>query len=196
MRKENDMRKNLLVSLVATPLLLLAAAAALDARSKPAERFRAFAASLGTGRSAIVDILITRWSTDEERDSLLAALQDGGQNRLLDALTRVRPAVGNIRLAGQLGWSLYFARNNVQPDGSRHITMATNRSVAWAEIANATRSRDFQFTFIELHLEKDGNGVGKIVPAARVLWNKDTKTIEIENFNALPVDLLQVRVQP
>ncbi|HEX7251737.1 MAG TPA: hypothetical protein VF376_02565, partial [Thermoanaerobaculia bacterium] len=79
-------------------------------------------------------------------------------------------------------------------DGSRHIVMATNRSVAWGEIANSTRSTQYQFTLVEIHLDKDGKGEGKIVPAARVLWDKDKKTIEIENFNALPVDLINVSV--
>jgi hypothetical protein len=30
------------------------------------------------------------------------------------------------------------------------------------------------------------------VPAAKVTWDKDAKRIEIENYTALPVDLLQV----
>jgi hypothetical protein len=186
------MRRNSLVSMLAIPFLLVASA--LGAKDKPIERFRAFAASLGTGKSAVVDMFINRWSTDQERESLLGALQEGGQNKLLDVLTRVRPPVGNIRLSGRLGWDLYYARNNVQPDGSRHIVMATNRSVAWGEIANSTRSTQYQFTLVEIHIDKDGKGEGKIVPAARVLWDKDKKKIEIENFSALPVDLINVSV--
>jgi hypothetical protein len=33
------------------------------------------------------------------------------------------------------------------------------------------------------------------VPAAKVTWDKDAKRIEIENYNALPVDLLQVKAE-
>jgi len=185
------MRRNSLGYLLAIPCLLLAAAA-LGAKSKPIERFRAFAASLGTGKSGVVEMYINRWSTDQEREALLTTLQESGQDKLLDTLTRVRPPVGNIRISGKLGWDLYYARNNVLPDGSRHIVMATNRSVAWGEIANGTRSTHYQFTVVELHLDKDGKGEGKVVPAARVLWDKEKKTIEIENYNALPVDLIQV----
>ena len=185
------MRRKSLGYLLAIPCLLLAAAA-LGAKSKPIERFRAFAASLGTGKSGVVEMYINRWSTDQEREALLTTLQESGQDKLLDTLTRVRPPVGNIRISGKLGWDLYYARNNVLPDGSRHIVMATNRSVAWGEIANGTRSTHYQFTVVELHLDKDGKGEGKIVPAARVLWDKEKKKIEIENYNALPVDLIQV----
>jgi len=186
------MRRNSLGYLLAVPFLLLAAVAALGEKSKPIARYRAFAASLERGRSGTVEMYINRWSTDQERDALLTTLQESGQDKLLDALTRIRPPVGNMRIAGRLGWDLYFARNNVQPDGSHHIIMATNRSVAWGEIANGTRSTQYQFTLVELHLDKDGKGEGKVVPAARVLWDKEKKKIEIENYNALPVDLIQV----
>jgi hypothetical protein len=189
--EEKAMKRNSPGYLLVIPCLLLAAVAVLGA-TKPIERFRAFAASLGTGKSGVVDIYINRWSTDQEREALLTTLQESGQNKLLDTLTRVRPPVGNIRISGKLGWDLYYARNNVLPDGSRHIVMATNRSVAWGEIANGTRSTHYQFTVVELHLDKDGKGEGKIVPAARVLWDKENKKIEIENYNALPVDLIQV----
>ena len=185
------MRRNSLGYLLAIPCLVLAAAAAIGA-DKPIERFRAFAASLGTGKSAVVEMYINRWSTDQEREALLSALQESGQNKLLDVLTSVRPPVGNIRIAGKRGWDLYYARNNVLPDGSRHIVMATNRSVAWGEVSQGTRSMQYQFTVVELHIDKDGKGEGKIVPAARVLWDKEKKTIEIENYGALPVDLIQV----
>src|SRR5262249_10258808 len=168
------MRRNSLGYLLAIPCLLLAAAALGD-KSKPIERYRCFAASLGTGKSGVVEIYINRWSTDQERDTLLTTLQESGQDKLLDVLTRVRPPVGNMRISGRLGWVLYFARNRVQPDGSRHVVLATNRSVAWGEIANGTRSTNYQFTLVELHLDKDGKGEGKIVPAARVLWDKEQK---------------------
>jgi hypothetical protein len=190
--EEKAMRRNSVGYLLAIPCLLLAAAAAIGASDKPIERFRAFAASLGTGKSAVVEMYINRWSTDQEREALLSALQESGQNKLLDVLTSVRPPVGNIRIAGKRGWDLYYARNNVLPDGSRHIVMATNRSVAWGEVSQGTRSMQYQFTVVELHIDKDGKGEGKIVPAARVLWDKEKKKIEIENYSALPVDLIQV----
>lgn len=34
-----------------------------------------------------------------------------------------------------------------------------------------------------------------MVPAAKVTWDNATKTIEIENYNILPVDLLSVTVE-
>ncbi|MGE5277460.1 MAG: hypothetical protein ACM3SU_10735, partial [Acidobacteriota bacterium] len=79
-------------------LLLLAGTVFLPAeKAKPIETFRAFAASLGTGRASAVDITINRWSTDEEREMLLTTLQEFGPDKLLDALMKIRPPVGYMR---------------------------------------------------------------------------------------------------
>ena len=51
---------------------------------------------------------------------------------------------------------------------------------------------DYQFTIIELRLGANGEGEGKIVPAAKVTWDHEAKRLEIENYNALPVDLTKV----
>ena len=174
--------------------LILASAAwrVALAADKPIERFQAYAISLGTGRSAVVDIVINRWSTDAERDMLLTTLQEFGQDKLLDTLMKIRPPVGYIRRATSVAWDLYYARNHAMPDGSRRVVCATNRPVNFREASNNARSMDYQFTVIELHIGSNGEGEGKIVPAAKVTWDRDAKRIELENYNALPVDLTKV----
>ena len=54
---------------------------------------------------------------------------------------------------------------------------------------------DHRVTIIELHLDAKGKGEGKIVEAAKLTWDKDAKKLEIENYDPLPVDLLQVKVK-
>jgi hypothetical protein len=39
---------------------------------------------------------------------------------------------------------------------------------------------------------QERQGQGKPVPAAKVSWDTKAKKIEIENYNALPVDLVNV----
>jgi hypothetical protein len=148
--------------------------------------------SLGTGKAGVVDITISRWSTDEEREMLLTTLQEFGQDKLLAALEKIRPPVGYMRTPNSIGYDLYYARNNPQADGSRKVVLATNRRVSFREAANDTRSMQYQFTLIEIHIDKNGKGEGKLVPAAKVSWDTKTKKIEIENYNALPVDLTNV----
>jgi hypothetical protein len=174
-------------------LLALAAPLALKAdQPKPIEMFTCFAVSLGTGKANVIDITINRWSTDEEREMLLTTLQEFGQDKLLAALEKIRPPVGFMRTPTSIGYDLYYARNHPQPDGGRKVVLATNRPVSFREVSNDTRSMQYQFTLIELHLDKNGKGEGKLVPAAKVSWDTKAKKIEIENYNALPVDLVNV----
>ena len=188
------MERTRILSIFGGCILLLASAAplALGADPKPIETFTCFAVSLGTGTANVIDITINRWSTDAERDMLLTTLQEFGQDKLLAALEKIRPPVGFMRTPTSIGYDLYYARNHPQPDGSRKVVLATNRQVSFREAANDTRSMQYQFTLIELHLDKNGKGEGKLVPAAKVSWDTKAKKIEIENYNALPVDLTNV----
>jgi hypothetical protein len=184
--------RNATLPTIIAVVFLAGAAAGVAREQEPIEKFTAFAASLGTGKAGVVEIGIYRWSTDEERERLLTTLQEFGRDKLIDELRKIRPPVGYIRTPTSLAYDLYYARNHPAPDGGRRIVLATNRRVSFREVANNTRSMQYQFTLVELHIDKNGKGEGKIVPAAKVTWDKDAKRIEIENYNALPVDLLQV----
>ncbi len=173
-------------------LAAVVAAPVFAASQKPIEKFEAFAAALGTGRSAVVEIGIDRWSTDEERERLLTALQEFGPDRLVDELEKIRPPVGYIRTTSSIAYDLYYARNHVNPDGSRSIVLATNRRVSFREAVSSSRSLQYQATVLELHVGANGKGEGKLVPAAKITWNRDVHRIEIENYDTLPVDLLDV----
>ena len=189
------MRLRLALVVLGALILPLASAPAVAEKAKPIETFTCFAASLGTGRAGVVDITIERWSTDEEREMLLTTLQEKGPDALLAALEKVRPPVGYMRTPNSLGYDLFYARNNPQPDGGRNVILATNRRVAFREAANNTRSMEYQFTLVEIHIDKDGKGEGKMVPAAKVSWDAKAKKIEIENYSAQPVDLINVKAK-
>ena len=172
--------------------VVAAVATGAEDERKAIETFTCFAAQMERGAAGVVDINIFRWSSDEEREKLLTTLQEFGRDKLIDTLMKIRPVVGYMRTPNSIGYDLYYARNNVQPDGSRHVVMATNRRVAMAEARSQTRSMQYQLTVIELHLDKNGKGEGKMVPAAKISWDVKKKAIEIENFRALPVDLVNV----
>lgn len=188
-------RISVLVILAAALLVIPCLVVSAQSPNGP-ELFTAFAASLGTGKTALVEIRVTRWSTDEERQRLLDVLIEKGQNGLLEALQKIRPPCGTIRNVNRVGWDVYYARQTATPDGGRHIVLATDRRVAFREAFNETRSMQYQFTLVELHVDKNGKGEGKLVPAAKVSWDAKDKRIEIENYSALPVDLLNVQAKP
>jgi hypothetical protein len=139
-----------------------------------------------------VDIGITRWSTEAERDSLLATLKEKGGTALLDALTK-QPEAGFIRMPNTLGWTLYYARKTDLPDGGQRIVIATNRPLRFGEVQRQTRSVNYDFMLIEIHMPKGGGkGEGKLAPAAKVTWDKETNQVDIENYQAMPVQLKNV----
>jgi hypothetical protein len=172
--------------------LSLGASEARAQKTKPIETFTCVAANLQTGRSGIIEITVERWSTDEEREMLLTTLQEFGRDKLLAALEKIRPPVGYMRTANSIGYDLYYARNTSNPDGGRQVVLATNRRVSFEEAANNRRSLEYQLTLIQLQLDAAGKGDGKMVPAAKISWDAKAKRIEIENYRALPVDLINV----
>lgn len=161
------------------------------------ERFTAFAVNMGTpGRPSAtpVDVAINRWSTDAERDKLITVLMEQGQDKLLDTLQKM-PRVGYIRTPDSIGYDLHFARHTPLPDGGERVVIATDRYITFWEAANRPRSIEYPFTFIELHVGPNGQGEGKMSLATKVIADRDTKTIVLENYSTQPVLLESVRRQ-
>jgi hypothetical protein len=181
---------------VSSLLVLLAfVTVPLKAEDKTIARFRAFAVNMNGGprtNAGTVDIGITRWSTEAEREALIATLKEKGSTALLDALTK-QPESGFIKMPNTLGWTLFYARKTDLPDGGQRIVIATNRRLGFGEVSQQRRSADYDFTLVEIHLPKGGGkGEGKMVPAAKVTWDKETNQIDIENYQAMPVQLKNV----
>src|SRR5262245_37446072 len=182
--------------LLALGLALGAAATPVSfAADKPVERFTAFAIDMsGTARrnTASVDIVVNRWSTEAERDRLLAALKEKGSDGLLKDLQKVDPEVGYIRTANSLGYPLRFAYQTPLPSGGRRILIATDRRMSFLELTQGTRTRDYPFMIVELRLGPNGEGEGKLMPLARVTQYPDD-VVEIENYSIQPVRLTNVK---
>ena len=160
-------------------------------------RMTAFAVKttgVGAGSSGTVDITIERWSTDQERDALRDTLIEEGSDKLLAAVQKIKPRAGYVRSSNTVGWDIYYARESVLPSGGRRIVFATDRPMSFWELRNQPRSRDYEFMLCEIHLGPDGKGQGKLAVAAKVSYDKDTRTIEIENYDIEPVRLQSVRV--
>ena len=159
-------------------------------------RLRAFAvnmSNIATGANADVDINITRWSTEAERQKLIAAFVEKGPTKLLDALQDQKP-VGIIKLPNRLGYDLRFARQIPLEDGGRRIVILTDRPMPEWEVREQGRSVDYPFTLIEIHLKKDGTGEGKLSVATMITLNKKDNTVQLENWESEPVRLTNVRV--
>jgi hypothetical protein len=159
------------------------------------ERFTALAVNMSNvGRSGAgtIEIAVDRWSTDAERDRLLTTLMERGADKLLDVLRDMR-RVGYIRSPNSLGYDLHYARRTPLPDGGERVVLATDRPVGFWEAVNRPRSIDYPFTIIELHLNADGEGEGKLSIATKIVAEKESNTIVLEDYANQPVLLTSVK---
>ena len=177
-------------------LVVPMAASTAMAKDESILRLRAFAVDLNNrAQTNTLEIVIERWSTPEESSNLKAVFLERGDDKLLSALQKVKPRCGYVRTSTSLGWDIYFARETSLPDGGRKIVLASDRPVGMWEARNAGRSMDYQFSLAEIRLPKEGKGQGKAIPYAQLTFNKETNTLEIENYQREPVRLNEITVE-
>jgi len=164
-------------------------------RASTVERFVATAVNMGVpGRTGtgIVEMAIEKWSTDEDHDRLMNVLIEQGPDKLLEALQKM-PRVGYIRTPNSIGYDLHYAHRTQTADGGERIVMATDRYIGFWEAANRPRTIDYPFTLIEMHIRPDGRGEGKLSLATKIMYDKDSKEVVLENYATQPVQLTDVR---
>ncbi len=178
---------------VAAAALTLTPAVLAQSNGAP-ERFTAFAvntSNIGRTGGQTIEIAIDRWTSDAERDKLLDTLMNKGSDALLDAL-RDAPVVGHIRPTTGLGYDLHYARRVPLPEGGERVVVATDRPIGFWEASNQPRSIDYPFTVVELHVNKDGKGEGKLSVATKIVGDAENKIIVLENYATQPVMLNNV----
>jgi hypothetical protein len=160
-------------------------------------RFRATLQTQGqdAGRMGVAQIVIERWSTNAERESLVSllagtTLKAGGQDKLLRALQNVKPRAGFIRLPNTLGWDIQYARDNVQPDGTRQIVIATDKPVSFGAAVSGAESLDYPFTLIEMRMGANNKGEGRML--ARSAITVKSGRLELENYGNEPIKLSEI----
>lgn len=157
-----------------------------------AERFSAAAINVNRGAASHIDIVVNRWSTDSERDRLMSVMLERGPDKLLDTLQDL-PRVGYFRTPDSLGWDIHFARKMKGEDGGERVTLITDRRIGFWEASRQPRSIDYPFTVIELRLNGDGEGEGKMSVATKIIADKQSNTIVLENYDLQPVLLNNVK---
>jgi hypothetical protein len=156
------------------------------------ERYTAAAINMNRGAAGNIEIVVNRWSTDAERDKLMSVMLEKGPEKLLDTLQDL-PRMGYFRTPDRVGWDIHFARKTAGKDGGEHVTLVTDRRISFWESVNQPRSIDYPFTVVELHLNRDGEGEGKMSIATKIIADKENRIVTLENYDTQPVMLNNVR---
>lgn len=140
----------------------------------------------------LVQVRVSRWSSDAERDDLTQALLTGGQGALLEAVSRM-PEAGVLRTPGSAGYPFRYARRLTTPEGGAKILIVIDRPIGFAEFRQGWLTRDYPFTVIELTLDDRGEGQGRLMAAARIDALPATGDISVEQYSATGLLLQGVR---
>jgi hypothetical protein len=193
---------------VSTIVAAVAVAVVLSPRADAArnsgalERIVARAVDVGDPTQATkpIDILIERWSTPEELDTLRGTMVRSPEMLLLALQNTWRPAgvllSPGIMSAGARGLerraqNLQFAREAITAAG-RQVVFATDQHL-WLGEKGGRRLEGHEFMLVDVRFGPDGQGVGKVAAADNVVYNAHTKLLEVKNYTAAPTRLVEVR---
>ena len=155
--------------------------------------------SYGSGRNIgtttnTFTLIINGETPDNEVNRLVGILQEGGQDRLLDAIRR--NDLGNFSVGGRIGRNINAVRID-EVNGQRRIRALFERWIRFGEIRGGYRSVDYPFGYLEIFIDpRTGRGEGTLIEAAQIRWRRDGDTnqyaVEIENFGTFPARLMGV----
>jgi hypothetical protein len=174
-----------------------AQAAAKATAPAAVEKFTGTAINMmGGATTATVDFTIERWSTDAQREQLLSHVKQRRESyeanqQLLRVLTSM-PRVGAIRSLNRLSWDLRYARQTPTEEGGRRILLATDRPVRFQEQRTQGETLEYPFTIIQIELDKNGRGEGKIQLGTKLYIDKSNNVV-LENYAQQPLFFNDIR---
>lgn len=142
------------------------------------------------GRSMPFDFRINRYTTDEEVQRFAQLVKEKGTDALRRALEK--EDLGQINPTGRVGNQIAVARKR-QVGTDTLITIITARNMPFVELYRGGRSTDYPFGFMQVKLNSKGEGMGQIMAAARIRFNKKAGKYEIESYGNQYIKVVNVR---
>jgi hypothetical protein len=120
-----------------------------------------------------VKLVISEFSTPEDKQTLVEAFKKGQSQGLYNALEKMKP-VGQIQTPGTVGYSLAYVSQEKTATG-RIIRFVTNRKIAFGEAYRNTPSQAYDLTAgkIEINDTDAKKSSGTLLPATQLIINKD-----------------------
>jgi hypothetical protein len=181
-------------------VLGLVVAGRIDGRAQaPAKHdtFTAKTVNMGVGAGQDLKIDLSRWSSDEERAKLIAALKDNNEKALAETIQKA-VSLGTIWTNESLGYTVRYAYRDTMPNGSERVILATDgRLGSWSgqvwKPLHGSGTPDYPFTVIELRLGRAATGEGKMSIAGKVVSDEAAQTIALADYDTSPTLLRPVK---
>lgn len=144
------------------------------------------------GRTSMMDITVTEWTSSDERQMLIDHMKSDGAGSLREKLQGLS-VKGRINPSGQMGVNWRYAYKFPKSGGTT-IILATDRPVNVGEaIDQGVVGRSHNITMAVLELDEDGKGAGTLVLGAELSFGADGK-LEVNQVGQNAVHLGGVRV--
>ena len=181
---------------IAVVLMMVAAALTTSAsvRYETIARFSARSVEMTSpARLAFrhVDIAISQWSTDQDHRLLARTLLEKGPVPFVDVLCGY-PSLGTIAVAGGRVFTIRYAWQVADRDGGQRIYVASDEPISLTGNALSRTLEAEPFYFMELRVDRHGNGVGRLSDAVRLSVDQSRNVIELRDFERRPLHLVMV----
>jgi hypothetical protein len=159
-------------SLLITGLLIVGCTASFAANKSETIEANAMGTSTQMGSQFSITLNIYDYSSQADKQVLVDAFQKGGDQGLVNALSKMK-AAGHIEVTGTLGYDCSYIEMIPTPTG-RKIRFVTNRLLRFGEVYWDTRSTAYNLTAGEFDLNDTdkSKSTGVLYPAAELVMDK------------------------
>ena len=183
------------LALVAALLLVTAGfSTSASVRPEVVARFSARSVQMtGAGRPqfAFVGINIAQWSTDLDHRQLGRTIQERGPVAVSHLLAGY-PSLGSISVFDR-EFTIRYAWQATDRDGGQRIYVASDEPIELASPEFAKFANPEALTFLELRVDRRGDGIGKLSDAVGLSVDESRNVIELRDFDRRAAHLLMVR---
>jgi len=165
-----------------------------EQKAKP-EAYSAVAVATGgvAGGSMLgFNFFMDEYTSDADMMKYVTLLKDSGMDALRRALEKENK--GRIYPDAGTGNQIAIARKR-QAGANTVITIVTARTMPFLELRNAGRSTDYSLGFLQVTLNKAGEGTGQMLAAAKIKFNKKQGQYEIESYGHQYIKVVNIRPQ-
>jgi hypothetical protein len=177
--------KKYLMSWITVAAMILASSSYSYDDKRETIQAQAFGTGTTAGRNFGITIRIEDYSTPAEQKALIDAFKSGGHDAMVKVLTKMK-GKGRVAVTGSVGYQIAYIRN-IPTETGRTIRLMTDRPINFAEAASSYRSRDYDLTLMEIHLNSDKDkSTGNMILGGRFKVNKKNQQIEFESYHSMP----------